>query len=1276
MKKKLGLSIIVGVIILACVLGIVGIVYTTVGNVYAANTRDDFSFAKESNGKVREYSLELAESTSFNLILPQGANKNDVVISEGDSNKLLKIENNVVTGIKMGSGTLKATITIDGKKYETTTKYQIVDRDFRFPLENKMITEYVDDNAFIVGKEYTFNLKLPTGYSMDDVEYFEDDSKGLLQINDVDKSVTAKKVGKGVLFARIIGTEKYTSVNFEVIEKNSTSNNDNKKEEEKVNKEKNKKNNKSYKIEFSKDRRVTTYNGKDITFGALAPIKSGMKSTDIKWTSSNQNVAQIKDATGQLTIKGTGETTITASYEEGGVEDSYTLTVYPQNIKAIDFKENKDITNTTITLNVGDTLQTFMKDDNSRIDDSKITFGTSNSKVCKVDESGNLTAVSKGTATIKGMLNDSNKTKGEFKVKVVGSQDDKIASGNFTFPIDSKTNKPIEYIGDNSIVVGDNLKIDMVKPQGAENYQVEYTCSNKNLLNINDNNITAMNAGSGTLTAKMKIGTKTKTAKTKIEVFENKEEKEKAKGEEVKYINISFDKEIMAIEVGNTITLKPEIETNMAKKDYTLEYKASTDGIVELNEKTGRVKPIKAGTVDITVSVKENPNINSKITLDIQDKVVLVSKLQLATDLPKRGSTYQIQANQAYEFNFDVLPDTATLKDYALEVEDNDNFIVNGKMVTALKAGVKTKLTAKSLDSGNKKSTITIESVVSDSELETLQPILENKDITVKVGETLNFRNVQNTSNKVTITKTSNNAFTIKYDDDMVSITGKKEGKGNITVKYGKDKISIPVNIEKNVTKKDDIDDVPVTDILFPIDPNTSKTKDYVNDYQFEVGQCYQVSQGVTVLPLGATNKDVEVKVSDNSAFTVTTEGNVIANKPNKTAVLTVNSISNPEVSTSIRLSSVEPTIKSISFPRKYIGEYKYDINDNNYPWAFGMIITTTDNKTYNPLNDYSLLENEEYKKLRDQLVITSNSPAISIKNNTAYPIEGVNGNGTLTAYVRSNPSIKATTPFEIVGIDKNVKISSVKFAQDTYNLSLEEYSTSFCPIITLNNGYTLDSRSEKVRNSAEYKSYLSQLQSVKIAGLKNGYNSTGELLSIVRPNEGLIIEMGYAGTCEIGVAFKGSSNVLAKTKLVITEKEEEAAENDKAIIEEVDHATTTTNKNLKIQNIQFSQRSYELDEDYAWAFKPIIELSDGTKLSSQSANQDVYLYYLGLTELFLTNDNNSSEVDFGVAEVSNKKVPREVIPLKNGKITLAVGVKSTGITYDRIPITVKLKNK
>ena len=70
---------------------------------------------------------------------------------------------------------------------------------------------------------------------------------------------------------------------------------------------------------------------------------------------------------------------------------------------------------------------------------------------------------------------------------------------------------------------------------------------------------------------------------------------------------------------------------------------------------------------------------------------------------------------------------------------------------------------------------------------------------------------------------------------------------------------------------------------------------------------------------------------------------------------------------------------------------------------------------------------------------------------------------------------------------------------------------------------------------------YLSQLQLVKIAGLKNGYNSTGELLSIVRPNEGLIIEMGYAGTCEIGVAFKGSSNVLAKTKLVITEKEEEA---------------------------------------------------------------------------------------------------------------------------------------
>ena len=68
MKKKFGISIIVGVIILSCILSVVGIAYTAFNSVYAADTREDFSFAIV-DGKVKTYKFPLEETFGFNMIL-------------------------------------------------------------------------------------------------------------------------------------------------------------------------------------------------------------------------------------------------------------------------------------------------------------------------------------------------------------------------------------------------------------------------------------------------------------------------------------------------------------------------------------------------------------------------------------------------------------------------------------------------------------------------------------------------------------------------------------------------------------------------------------------------------------------------------------------------------------------------------------------------------------------------------------------------------------------------------------------------------------------------------------------------------------------------------------------------------------------------------------------------------------------------------------------------------------------------------------------------------
>ncbi len=1191
MNKKLGMSIVFSVILLFLALATAGIVYTTITNVYGAQTRDDFSFEVDG-GKTKTYEFVVGESNQIKLVLPAEIDQNDVKIIESDSRKLLKIDGNEITGIKVGSGTIKASIEIDDVVYETTAGYKVVAES-----SNSKNTTTEENNK---------------------------DKEESSATNDTNKETST------------------TNTNSKEESKNSSTTTKSK--------------NVTYSIEFDKDSRVATYSGKNTSLGSYLPKKSGMQITDLEWKSSDESVATVADSSGKINIKGVGETTITASYSAANVSDSYKLTVYPNELEVIDTKTNKNITDSTVELMVGESLEIDLNDSNKKIDDKDISYTTNSGKICSVDENGVITAKSKGTTTVKGMLTDNNKSNGMVKIVVVGGKEDAILKGNISFPTDEKTKKPIVYTGENAVLVGTELKIDMVKPEGADEYPIEYSCSNKNILQIDGENIKAVQAGSGTLTAKMKVGNKIKSASTKIEVFNNQEEKTKANGEEVKFINVNFDKESMAIKVGNTVTLKPKVETNMLKKDYKLVYSASEEGYIELNKNTGRLKTLKAGKVDVTVSVEDKPEINSKITLDIQDEVVLVSKFKLKTELPLKNSAYQVATNEPYTIEFEVLPETATLKDYTLEVEDTENFILNDNILTALNPGKKTKLNVIAQDSGNKKESITIESVISEDELNALDSILDTKEINIKVGETLNFRNVQDTNKKVLVTKATKNNFTMKTDNNMITITGKKLGSGTITVKYDDNVLEIPVNVieEKEVQE----DPNPVTNIEFPVDNVTAQTKDYVNDHPFVVGECYEVSDNLDIYPLNAKNKDVSVTVN-NPAFTVTPDGNVIANKPNEVALMTVTSAYNSSVKQTISIASVSPEIESFAFPRDYIGENSFDINKGTYPWGFGMIIKTTSGITYNPKEDMSLLNNEEYKRLRDQLVIECDKPEIlRITNNIVYPVEGVQGSGILTAYLKTDRSKKATCKYEANGIDKNITIKKVEFAQSTYKLKVGDNNMGFCPIITLSNGKKFDSTNEKIRNSAEYKSYLSQLKLVKIDKVKSGMTNTGSLVRILDDKENLLIDAVYAGKCQIGIAFKNSNNAIATTILDITDGNESVEDNNvKAEIEKIDPSTTTDNKNLKITNVKFASRSYTINGNYGHGINPIIILSDGTTLNQHSANQEVYKYYAGLTELFLTNSSTGDTVDFGVLQIINDTLPKQLIPLKNGKVSLAIGV-------------------
>lgn len=137
----------------------------------------------------------------------------------------------------------------------------------------------------------------------------------------------------------------------------------------------------------------------------------------ITWTSSNEDVATVKDGT--VSVKAVGETTITAAF--AGNDDyknasvSYTLTIQDSRV-AIEpaFAEEE------VTVNVTETVAAPALSGNTG--NATVTYESDNTAVATVDENGQVTGVADGTATITATIAATNEYQGgtaTFTVTVV-----------------------------------------------------------------------------------------------------------------------------------------------------------------------------------------------------------------------------------------------------------------------------------------------------------------------------------------------------------------------------------------------------------------------------------------------------------------------------------------------------------------------------------------------------------------------------------------------------------------------------------------------------------------------------------------------------------------------------------------------------------------------------------------------------------------------------------------------------------------------------------------
>ena len=243
----------------------------------------------------------------------------------------------------------------------------------------------------------------------------------------------------------------------------------------------------------------------------------------VSWKSSAPSIASVDSSTGKVTALKTGSATMTVTTQQGNYTATAKVNVIAQtdpddNIP--DETENKDIAVTSISLSSNgldlkpqQTAALTATVLPSNATNKSVSWKSSNTNVASVSNTGRVTALVAGTATITASTTDGNYT-ATAKVNVIAQTDpdDNIP--------DETENKDIAVTSISLSSNGLDLKPQQtaaltatVLPSNATNKSVSWKSSNTNVASVsNTGRVTALAAGTATITATTTDGNYTATS--------------------------------------------------------------------------------------------------------------------------------------------------------------------------------------------------------------------------------------------------------------------------------------------------------------------------------------------------------------------------------------------------------------------------------------------------------------------------------------------------------------------------------------------------------------------------------------------------------------------------------------------------------------------------------------------------------------------------------------------------------------------------------------------
>ena len=343
---------------------------------------------------------------------------------------------------------------------------------------------------------------------------------------------------------------------------------------------------------------------------------------NVTWSSSNNEVATVADGT--VTAVGAGEATITVTTEDGGKTATCKVTVNaPQTVPVT----GVTLDETKLALEVGGSKTLTKTVTPTNATNQNVTWESDNTQVATVDEHGQVTAVSAGTATITVKTEDGDKT-AECKVTVNAPQ---------AVPVTGVTLDKAEL----TLKEGSTGTLEAkVEPSDATNKTVTWESNKTNVATVEqDGTVKAVGAGEATIKVTAQDGSG-QYAECKVTVS--------APTKPV--TNVTLTPNTLTLEKGETGTLEAKVEpSDASKKDVTWSSNNETVATVDNN---GKVTAKADGTATITVTTVDG-NHQATCTVTVTPKTVLVSSIQVQ-------GTASLYVGNTAKLTATVTPTTAT----------------------------------------------------------------------------------------------------------------------------------------------------------------------------------------------------------------------------------------------------------------------------------------------------------------------------------------------------------------------------------------------------------------------------------------------------------------------------------------------------------------------------------------------------------------------------------------------------------------------------------------